>query len=314
MSYGHLTLEQRYQIAALHRAGFLQKDIAEAIGCDPSTISRELRRNRGTNGYTGSLAHAQAKQRRHTASARVHLPEVVRLELVARLLEKHSPDQIRGRLALLKGGEVSHTTVYRYARQLGLRHNLRHPKRRRRCGLRQPGRFADRASIHERPEIVAPRSRIGDWEADTVRPSCGTGVLVTLVERRSGFARIGWSPDGTAEAVALSIVGRLERIKRLVHTVTCDRGSEFADDRTVEDQLKAQVYFADPHSPWQRGCNENFNGLLRQFFPRKRDFSTITAQELQQVEDQLNDRPRKRLGYLTPSEVFFNHDHVALQS
>ena len=112
MSYGHLTLEQRYQIAALHRAGFLQKDIAEAIGCDPSTISRELRRNRGTNGYTGSLAHAQAKQRRHTASARVHLPEVVRLELVARLLEKHSPDQIRGRLALLKGGEVSHTTVY----------------------------------------------------------------------------------------------------------------------------------------------------------------------------------------------------------
>lgn len=314
MHYRHLTLEQRYQIAALHCARFTQKDIAEAVCCDPSTISRELRRNRGTNGYAGLLAHGHARQRRHAASARPHLPESVRLELIARLLEKHSPDQIRGRLALLQHGQVSHTTVYRYARQLGLRHHLRHPKRRRRYGRRQPGRFADRRSIHERPEIVEPRSRIGDWEADTVRPSCGTGVLVTLVERRSGFARIGWSPDGTAEAVALSIVERLGRIKRLVHTVTFDRGSEFAEDRTVEKQLKARAYFADPHSPWQRGCNENFNGLLRQYFPRKRDFSTITAQELQQVEDQLNDRPRKRLGYLTPSEVFFNHDHVALQS
>lgn len=313
MSYRHLTLEQRYQIAALHCAGFLQKDIADAIGCHPSTISRELRRNRCTKRYAGSLAHGQAKRRRHAASARAHLPEAVRLELVARLREKHSPDQIRGRLALLKGGQVSHTTVYRYAQQLGLRHHLRHPKRRRRYGTPHPGRFADRRSIHDRPEIVAPRSRIGDWEADTVRPARGTGVLVTLVDRRSGFARIGWSPDGTAEAVTLSLVGRLERIKRFVHTVTCDRGSEFAGNLAVEKQLKAQVYFADPRSPWQRGCNENFNGLLRQFFPRKRDFSTITAKELQQVEDQLNDRPRKRLSYLTPAEVFFNHDHVALQ-
>lgn len=314
MTYRHLTLEQRYQIAALHSAKFTQKDIADAIGCAASTISRELRRNRGPHGYAGSLAHGRAGQRRRVASARPHLPESVRLELIARLLEKHSPDQIRGRLALLKQGQVSHTTVYRYARQLGLRHHLRHPKRRRRYGKRQPGRFADRRSIHERPESVTLRSRTGDWEADTVRPSRGTGVLVTLVERRSGFARIGWSPDGTAEAVTLSLVERLERIKRLVHTVTCDRGSEFAEDRAVATQLKATVYFADPHSPWQRGCNENFNGLLRQFFPRSRDFSTITPEELQRVENQLNDRPRKRLGYLTPSEVFFNHDHVALQS
>lgn len=314
MTYQHLALEQRYQIAALHRAGYFQKDIAAAIGCHPSTIGRELRRNGGDRGYAGALAHRQATRRRQAASARAHLPESVRLELVSRLGEKHSPDQIRGRLALLKAGQVSHTTVYRYARQLGLRHHLRHPRRRRRYGTRAPGRFADRRSIHERPEIVAPRSRIGDWEADTVRPARGTGVLVTLVERRSGFARIGWSPDGTADAATLTIVGRLERIKRLVHTVTCDRGSEFAGDQMVEKALKTQVYFADPHSPWQRGCNENFNGLLRQFFPRERDFSTISAQELQAVEDQLNDRPRKRLGYLTPGEVFFNHDHVALQS
>ena len=313
MSYRHLTLEQRYQIAALYRAGSFQKNIAESIGCHPSTVGRELRRNRHDKPYVGSIAHGHAKQRRHAASARAHLPETVRLELIAGLKEKHSPDQIRGRLALLGTGHVSHTTIYRYARKLGLRQHLRHPKRRRKYGKRSPGRFADRRSIHDRPAEVATRSRVGDWEADTVRPARGTGVLVTLVDRRSGFARIGWSPDGTAEAVTLSILERLGRLDRFVHTVTCDRGSEFAEDHVIEQYLGARVYFADPHSPWQRGCNENFNGLLRQFFPRERDFSTITSEELHAVEDQLNDRPRKRLCYLTPSEVFFNHDHIALQ-
>lgn len=112
----------------------------------------------------------------------------------------------------------------------------------------------------------------------------------------------------------MSILERLGRLKCVVHTLTCDRGSEFAEDRDLETFLKAKVYFADPHSPWQRGCNENFNGLVRQFFPRSRDFSTITAQELQAVEDQLNDRPRKRIGDLTPKEVFFNQDHVTAYS
>lgn len=204
--------------------------------------------------------------------------------------------------------------IYRYARKLDLSQHLRHPKRRRKYGKCSPGRFADRRSIHDRPADVATRSRVGDWEADTVRPSRGTGVLVTLVDRRSGFARIAWSPDGTAEAVTLCILERLSRLDRLVHTVTCDRGSEFVENQVIEQYRGARVYFADPHSPWQRGCNENFNGLLRQFFPRERDFSTIAKGELQAVEDQLNDRPRKRLGYLTRSELFFSHDHIALQS
>lgn len=314
MSYQHLTLEQRYQIAALYRIGISQRGIAEAVGCHPSTVSRELRRNGGEHRYIGSIAHGYAKRRRHGASARAHLPEAVRVQLIARLQEKHSPEQISGRLALLKAGQVSHTTVYRYARQLGLRHHLRHPKRRQGYGQRRRGRFIEHRSIHTRPAAVTARSRVGDWEVDTVRPGRGTGVLVTLVERRTGFARIGWSPDGTAQAVALSILGRLDRLQAVVHTLTCDRGSEFAESRWLEEHLNASIYFADPHSPWQRGCNENFNGLCRQFFPRERDFSTITAQELQAIEDQLNDRPRKRLGYLTPSEVFFNQDHVALQS
>ena len=268
MRYRHLTLEQRYQIAALRRAGFSNRSIALELGCHPSTISRELRRNRPGRVYVGSIAHGQARQRRHLASARPHLPQALRRELVARLARHHSPEQIRGRLALLRMGQVSHTTVYRYARQLGLRHHLRHPKQRRGYSRQRPVRFADRRPISARPAQVANRSRLGDWEADTVRPARGGGVLVTLVERRSGFARIGWSPDGTAEQVMLSILDRLGRIKRHVHTITCDRGSEFAADRELERYLRIKVYFADPRSPWQRGCNENFNGLLRQFFPR----------------------------------------------
>lgn len=269
-------------------------------------------RPRQNTSYAASAAQRCANQRRHAASSRPHLPEAIRLELTARLRDKHSPDQIRGRLALLKGSTVSHTATYRYARKLGLRLALRHPRRRRGHGTPRPGRVTNRRCLPERPEIVALRSHIGDWEADTVWPARGNGVLVTLVERRSGFARVEWSPNGTAEAVTSSILERLGRIRRFVQTVTCDRSSEFAGDRVVEQQINAEVYFADPHRSWQRGCNENFNGLLRQLFPRQRDFSTITLLELQQVEDQLNSRPRKCLGYLTPCEAFFNHYHRAL--
>ncbi len=155
MNYRHLTLEQRYQIAALRRAGFSQKYIAQTIGCHPSTIGRELQRNRHEAVYVGSMAHGHAKRRRRAASARAHLSEAVRSELIDRLTQKHSPDQIRGRLALLKAGRVSHTTVYRYARQLGLRHHLRHPKRRRGYGKRDKGvRFIYPCSVNEPDPFV----------------------------------------------------------------------------------------------------------------------------------------------------------------
>lgn len=313
MNYRHLPLEQRYQIAALHGAGESRKSIAEKIGRHPSTVGRELSRNRCGKAYTASHAHGLATQRRTLASSRSPLAPGVVAELTARLKQEHSPEQIAGRLGLLKAGKVSHTTVYRYARELGLHSHLRQPKRRRGYGQRRTGRFADRKPIQARPPEVAERSRIGDWEGDSVRPARGTGAVITLVERRSGFVRLTWSPDGTADAVSQAIECRMDRLADYIHTITFDRGSEFAEDRRLEKSLKAAIYFADPHSPWQRGCNENLNGLLRQYFPRSRDFSTITMEELQAVEDRLNDRPRKRLGYLTPSEVFFNPNHIALQ-
>lgn len=313
MSYRHLTLEQRYQIAALRRAGVNQQRIAHVMGRHPSTISRELRRNPTGRVYVGSIAHGHAKRRRHRASARPHLAEGLRGALWSGLQAKHSPERIRRRLALLQMGAISVPTIYRYARRWGLRQQLRHPYRYRRvAGV--PRRFADRRSIHTRAAAVDRRERIGDWEADTVHPSRGRGVLVTLVERRTGLARLGWSPNTSARTVAACICNRLRQLAQRVHTLTCDRGTEFAQDRWLEHELNTRVYFADPHSPWQRGTNENFNGLLRQFFPRTRDFSTITTKELRATETLLNRRPRKRLGYRTPNEVFFNLIPVALQS
>ena len=194
MTYRHLTLEQRYQIAALRSAGASQKAVADKIGRHPSTIGRELSRNGCADSYAGSSAHRRAEQRRTAASSRSPLAPGVASELVTRLKEDHSPEQINGRLALLKAGKVSHTTVYRYARKLGLRLHLRHPKRRRGYGKRPPRRFADRKPIQGRPTEFATRSRIGDWEGDSVRPVRGTGAVITLVERRSGYVRLAWTP------------------------------------------------------------------------------------------------------------------------
>jgi len=307
MLYRHLTLDQRYQIAYLFSGGIPRKNIAEQIGCHASTVTRELKRNRTDKPYAGSIAHGQAKLRRRLASSRSHVSAFVHRHLVACLNAKHSPDQIWGRLALLGPESVSRTTVYRYAWALGLRHQLRHTKRRRGVGNRWPKRFSKLRSIHDRPAEVALRLRLGDWEADTVRPAQGGGVLVTLVDRRSGLSRIVWSPNGTAKAVTKCIVRALGQLLEPVHTLTCDRGSEFSLANKIEKRLKTHVYFADARCPWQRGSNENFNGLLRQYFPRTHDFSTIRRRHLKAVEDQLNDRPRKRLGYRTPREVFFNH-------
>ena len=315
MSYQHLTQDERYQIDAQLRAGFCDADIARALGRHASTIARERGRNRSGDHYRAAPAQSQAQRRRHAASARSRLAPALCARIDAGLAQRLSPEQIRGRGLLLGEPMVSHTTIYRYVHRQGQRHQLRLPKRRRGYGRGRPKRFTDRKPIQQRPPAVDALARLGDWELDTVRPGKGTGVLVTMNERVSGFIRRGWSPNGTAEEVAMVITARLgRRLSQYVHTLTCDRGSEFADDAFIELVLDATMYFADPHAPWQRARNEHGNGLLRQYFPRHRDFSTITAEELQQVEDALNDRPRKRLKFLTPNEVFFNYDRLALQS
>lgn len=314
MTYQHLTQDERYQISALFRAGFTRAAIARQLNRDPSTITRELRRNRAELRYNPSHAHALATQRRHAASARSHLPPEVQQQLDHGLAQRWSPEQIRGRAALLGQPAASLTTLYRHIHRRGWHTRLRLQKRRRGYGHGRPKRFTDRKSIQQRPLEVDACSRLGDWELDTVRPARGSGVLVTMNERVTGLVRLGWSPSGKAEDVADVIVDRLGPLRRNVLTLTSDRGSEFADDAFIELMLCALMFMADPHAPWQRGRNENLNGLVRQYFPRDRDFSTITADELQKVEDALNNRPRKRLRFLTPAELFFNYDRIALQS
>lgn len=313
MSYRHLTQDERYQIAALHAGGWRISEVARELGRHPSTISRELRRNLTSSRYDARAAVTLASQRRSKGSSHPKIDDAMAARIAAGLSNKLSPEQICGRMRLEGHETTSRTSVYRYVHRCGWRDRLRLPKRRRPYGAGRARRFADRKPLQARPGEAATRERIGHWEADTVRPSRGSGVIVTLVERATGFARVGWCARGTAEEVAAVIEAKLWRLRDHVLSIACDRGSEFANDGAIEKGLSTQVYFADPHAPWQRGCNENFNGLLREYFPRKRDFSTITAEEVQHAEQSLNARPRKRLGFYSPNEVFLGHHVVALR-
>jgi len=163
----------------------------------------------------------------------------------------------------------------------------------------------NRLSIDERPAIVETRSRIGDWEADTVIGKNHRQAIVSIVERKTGFTLIRKVERKTALAVSQAMIRLLKPHRKKVHTITSDNGKEFAGHEDIANKLKADFFFAHPYSSWERGTNENTNGLIRQYFPKNRDFTTITQQEIDPAMERLNNRPRKRLGYKTPNQVFF---------
>lgn len=175
------------------------------------------------------------------------------------------------------------------------------------------GIIPNRLSIEDRPAIVEARSRIGDWEADTVIGKNHRQAIVSIVERKTGFTLIRKVERKTAQAVGRAMVGLLKPFRNQVHTITSDNGREFARHEEIAKQLQADFYFAHPYASWERGTNENTNGLIRQYFPKNRDFTTITQQEINTAMERLNNRPRKRLGYQTPNQVFFMSSGVALQ-
>ena len=305
MTYTHLSRAERYQIEVLVGGGWPDREIAERIGRSASTVGRERRRNAKSDGaYEARHAQQRSADRRHLASARSRIPPA-QWEVVERRLreENWSPQQIAGH------GEVSisHERIYQHVakdRHLGgtLWKSLRRRKhRRRRCGTPRQ-RFGGRR-IHQRPAIVASRRRVGDWEGDTI---VGTGLarIVTLVERKTGFVRLRRVASGEAEPTMRAIVHALYPLRDRVHTLTWDNGSEFAEHALIDIALGARSYFADAFASWQRGSNENLNGLLRQYFPKGCDLAAITDQALQRVEDLLNQRPRKRLRYRTPQTMF----------
>jgi len=309
--YTQLTHEQRYQIYALMKAGLNQTEIAAILGVHKSTISRELRRNCGLKGYRPKQAHQFCLQRRSQKAIPRIEPSV--WAIIERLLhEDWSPQQISVWLQTELQLMVSTEWIYQYIlsdKQYGgtLYQHLRCQKqRKKRYGVySRRGQIPNQVSIEQRPAIVGRRSRFGDWELDTIIGKNHRQALVTLVERKSRLTLIAKVIRKTAENVSAAIIQLLKPLTPWVHTLTADNGREFAQHMHIANTLKAKFYFAHPFASWERGLNENTNGLIRQYFPKKHDFTTITDHQIEQVMDKLNNRPRKCLGFKTPNQVFF---------
>jgi len=321
MNYTHLTHHERYQIYILKRAGHNPSAIATLMNRHKSTISRELARNSGQRGYRPRQAQRLAVARmRATANARRIDPATWAFAR-ARLAEQWSPEQISGFLKVQGLPGVSHETLYQriYAdKRAGgaLWRHLRCQKlRRKRYGHHdRRGTIPGRVSIESRPATVEARTRVGHWEGDTIIGANHCQALVSLVERKSRYTLLAKVEHKTAHLVGQAVTGLLRPFKPFVHSLTTDNGKEFADHQTISRKLDADFYFAHPYASWERGTNENTNGLVRQYFPKKRRFDTIQPEEVRLAMERLNHRPRKCLGFRTPHEVFMQSvRRVALQ-
>jgi len=320
MSYKHLTLQERYQINAYNRYA-KQKDIAKMIGVHPSTVSRELKKGRGklTGNYFPNASDNRAKemQKEKSRQANLKLTEETIEKIKKYLKKEYSPEQISATLEKKYKIDISYVTIYKFIHeeklQRGTLHTyLRHQGRRRaKYGQGRKNRIPDRVSIEKRPTIVDKKIRVGDFEADTIIGKGRQGAIVTIVDRKSMYLKISIPVTKRANIVANEIVRLLGKYKRKVHTITTDNGLEFAAHKTVSKKLKCDYYFCHPYSSWERGLNENINGLIRQYIPKGSSFANLTAKDIQKIENRLNHRPRKTLGWRTPYEVFHEHLKVS---
>jgi IS30 family transposase len=277
-----------------------------------STISREVRRNRGKRGYRPKQAHRFSLKRR-----RNKVPKRITAETWARINEKlqqdWSPEQVSGWLKKNTETEVSHEWIYQHIymdkRSGGdlYKHLRCQKKRRKRIGdYDRRGKIPNQVSIEDRPEIVDQRERIGDWEGDTIIGAGRQGAIVTLVERKTRYTLLKQVANRTAAVIENAILDLLKPYQVATHTITFDNGKEFANHQSIAQKLHSKVYFAHPYASWERGTNENTNGLIRQYFPKGSDFSSITDDQISFVKERLNDRPRKCLDFLAPAMVFSN--------
>lgn len=307
----HLTLEERDRLAQLWHQGADQKQIAEAIGRSPATISRELRRNGSGQEYYAGQAQQEAGRRRRERPLVRKLDDPQINEFVrAGLAREWAPEQIEGRLKQRDAdGCVSSQTIYTWIKQDEHREHWEARLRRRGKRPRQRKNTAttgDAARIENRPEVIERRLRLGDFEGDTVLGPAGTGGLATLVDRKSRFTIVVKIKSKKADHVHQKLKGRLTELDdECRRSITFDNGTEFARCYRLEKHLGMELYFADPGCPYQRGTNENTNGLIRQYFPKGTDFRDVSHHEVRQVENLLNNRPRACLGFRTPAEVFF---------
>ena len=309
MSYKQLIEGQRYQIEAYLREGFSYREIGKRLQVSHSTISREVRRNRiRDNHYLPEVAHAKTVKRRGQA-AKYSVPALTITFVEFGLSQKWSPEQIAG-VGKIIGHSVSHEWIYGFVQRDKLsggklHKQLRHSRRKYRKSSRAKRVIIpNRVGIERRPAIVDKKKRFGDWEADTVLGKNGTGAIVSLVERKSKLYLIRKVPAKSAADVSRAMIGMLWRYRGHVRTITVDNGAEFCAHELVADKLKTDIYFANPYSSWERGLNENFNGLLRQYIRKGTDLRTVTDKQIAAVERALNARPRKCLGFKQPSVVF----------
>lgn len=311
--YHQLTPAQRYTIYCLKKEGYSQRKIGLIIAVHPSTVSRELDRNTGGRGYRCKQAQAKADHRRSSARKHIKLDRLMKLYISERMKQYESPEQIVG-AARLKGISIISTErIYQYIwkdkQEAGeLYKFLRgsNKKKRKRYGINDKrGQIKNRRWIDERPAIVEQKTRIGDFELDTIVGKGRTGYVITAVGRKSKITLLDKSKTKRADVIAQKIIKMLNPFEKYIHTLTSDNGKEFAWHEKIAETLKADFYFAHPYHSWERGLNENTNGLIRQFFPKNFDFRKISDADIERVMNLLNNRPRKTLGFRTPNQVFW---------
>lgn len=310
---GHLTVEQRYIIQVLKEEGFSQTDIAKKIQKDKSVVYRELKRNSDNrNGkYKAELAEKKCRKRhklkpkykRFTSDIEQYVDDLIK--------EDYSPEQIVGFSKIQGKACVSVERIYQHIwadkKQGGLlyKHLRTRGKRYRKRGAIKDkrGQIPDKVSIEHRPKIVEEKTRIGDLEIDLIIGKNHKRALLTANDRVTGKAKIALLNNKSAEETKEKVVKILAEWKPFMQTITSDNGKEFTLHREIACELEIDYYFAKPYHSWERGANENFNGLVRQYFPKNHDFNLITEKDIQYVENKLNNRPRKRFGFLTPNQL-----------
>ena len=316
--YQHLSNEERFYIWNALRTGHSQSEVAKHLDRHPATIGREITRNKYPQAkiYTYHWALEIVRWRKKQVMSSKHrklTPEIT--DMIEKLIRQHlSPEQVSGYLKMHLDIAISHETIYRFIysdqtihEQLKpfLRQGHKHRRKRYGSGARA-SKIPNRISISERPGIVDNKQRLGDWECDTVIGKDRKSVLVTLVDRASLYSCVSRVYSHTAKVVSDAIFRLLSKHRSKVKTLTFDNGSEFVMHEKIAHALEAKTYFANPYSSWERGINENTNGLLRQYFPKQTDFRDVSWQQVKAAVEALNNRPRKTRGYLTPNQIFNN--------
>ena len=316
--YHHLTQRERYLIVYHLSMGKKQKEVAEILGFSPSTISREIRRNKyemfNISEYDYLYADYLARQRKTLKPKRTAFSKEVKSYVIKSLKKQHSPEQISGRIYQDIGESISIETIYQFiyrdkAKGGSLYTNLRwqNRKRKRRFqGRKRHREYGDnpRKSIHDRKPIIEEKIRFGDLEIDTIIGKNHKQAILTIVDKKTKYLWMQKLIFKRSDNVAKASNKILASVAKYIHTITSDNGSEFAAYEEIENKLGIDFYFCDPYSSWQRGLNEHTNGLIRQYLPKKTDFTKVSYTTIKMIQNRLNNRPRKALGFKTPKEAF----------